>query len=98
MVARQQEVSSMMRKSVVSLGLRVGLWGALVAALVGPAMVLSVRASSAQEGKPGAKRVVLVTGANRGLGLEFARQYHAAGWSVIGTARNVEAATELKAL
>jgi len=31
---------------------------------------------------------VLVTGANRGLGLEFARQYAADGWEVIGTARN----------
>ena len=30
---------------------------------------------------------VLITGANRGLGLEFARQYAAAGWTVIGTAR-----------
>jgi len=31
---------------------------------------------------------VLITGANRGLGLEFARQYAADGWKVIGTARN----------
>lgn len=31
---------------------------------------------------------VLVTGANRGLGLEFARQYHAAGWTVIATVRH----------
>lgn len=30
---------------------------------------------------------VLVTGANRGLGLEFVRQYRAAGWDVIATAR-----------
>lgn len=30
---------------------------------------------------------VLITGANRGLGLEFARQYSRDGWSVIGTAR-----------
>ena len=34
------------------------------------------------------RRTVLVTGANRGIGLEFARQYHAAGWRVIGTARD----------
>jgi NAD(P)-dependent dehydrogenase (short-subunit alcohol dehydrogenase family) len=30
---------------------------------------------------------VLVTGAGRGLGLEFARQYAEAGWDVIGTVR-----------
>lgn len=38
---------------------------------------------------------VLITGANRGLGLEFARQYAADGWTVIATARNPEAATDL---
>jgi NAD(P)-dependent dehydrogenase (short-subunit alcohol dehydrogenase family) len=30
---------------------------------------------------------VLITGANRGIGLEFARQYSADGWDVIGAAR-----------
>ena len=30
---------------------------------------------------------VLVTGANRGIGLELTRQYAARGWKVIGTAR-----------
>jgi NAD(P)-dependent dehydrogenase (short-subunit alcohol dehydrogenase family) len=43
-------------------------------------------------------RVVLITGANRGLGLEFARQYKEAGWQVIGTARKVDSATELQEL
>ncbi len=41
---------------------------------------------------------VLITGANRGLGLEFARQYAADGWKVIGTARKPEQADELNAL
>jgi NAD(P)-dependent dehydrogenase (short-subunit alcohol dehydrogenase family) len=40
---------------------------------------------------------VFITGANRGLGLEFARQYAADGWTVIATARDPDAATELKA-
>jgi len=33
---------------------------------------------------------ILITGANRGLGLEFARQYAEDGWKVIATARKVE--------
>jgi len=40
---------------------------------------------------------VLITGANRGLGLEFARQYAADGWDVIATARDPAAATSLNA-
>jgi NAD(P)-dependent dehydrogenase (short-subunit alcohol dehydrogenase family) len=39
---------------------------------------------------------VLVTGAGRGIGLEFARQYAAEGWDVIATARGP--APELEAL
>jgi NAD(P)-dependent dehydrogenase (short-subunit alcohol dehydrogenase family) len=39
---------------------------------------------------------VLITGANRGIGLEFARQYGADGWDVIATARKSSA--ELDAL
>ena len=40
----------------------------------------------------------LITGANRGLGLEFARQYAADGWEVIATCRDPQVATELRAL
>lgn len=38
---------------------------------------------------------VLVTGANRGLGLEFARQYAADGWKVYAACRDPDAAREL---
>ena len=38
---------------------------------------------------------VFITGANRGLGLEFARQYAADGWRVIGTCREPAAADAL---
>ncbi len=41
---------------------------------------------------------VLVTGANRGLGLEFARQYAADGWTVIACCRKPAEAKELKKL
>lgn len=41
---------------------------------------------------------VLITGANRGLGLEFARQYSADGWDVIATARNLKQSEELERL
>jgi NAD(P)-dependent dehydrogenase (short-subunit alcohol dehydrogenase family) len=39
---------------------------------------------------------VLITGANRGLGLEFAREFKEAGWDVVATAR--ESSAELDAL
>src|SRR5260370_7887488 len=41
---------------------------------------------------------VLITGANRGLGLEFARQYATSGWRVIATSRAPEKADALHAL
>jgi NAD(P)-dependent dehydrogenase (short-subunit alcohol dehydrogenase family) len=41
---------------------------------------------------------VLITGANRGLGLEFARQYAAAGWRVHAACRDPAAASALAAL
>jgi len=41
---------------------------------------------------------VLITGANRGIGLELARQYAADGWAVIATARDPKDAGELKKL
>lgn len=41
---------------------------------------------------------VLITGANRGLGLEFAKQYKNKGFTVIATARHPQEAKELNSL
>src|ERR1051326_2461597 len=40
----------------------------------------------------------LITGANRGLGLEFARQYAADGWHVLAACRDPDRAADLQAL
>ncbi|HVP73025.1 MAG TPA: SDR family oxidoreductase [Phycisphaerales bacterium] len=78
-----------------------GLLG-LAGLAIGTMLAASAAATSPQDAKPAnaaaAPRTVLVTGANRGLGLEFARQYHEAGWNVIGTAREPGEATDLNAL
>jgi NAD(P)-dependent dehydrogenase (short-subunit alcohol dehydrogenase family) len=41
---------------------------------------------------------MMITGASRGLGLEFARQYAGAGWRVIATVRSPAKAQALRAL
>ena len=41
---------------------------------------------------------LLITGANRGIGLQFVRQYAADGWQVFACCRHPEGATELNAL
>ena len=49
----------------------------------------------------GAKKVVLITGANKGIGFEVARQIAKSGWTVLAAARNEElgrqAAAKLRA-
>jgi len=47
---------------------------------------------------PAGQPTVLITGASRGLGLEFARQYAAAGWNVVATCRSPATAGDLQAL
>ena len=41
---------------------------------------------------------LFISGANRGIGLELARQFSQDGWTVLGTARKPEAAIELAGL
>lgn len=43
-------------------------------------------------------KTVLITGANRGLGLEFTRQYAQAGWQVLACCRSPKEATALAQL
>ena len=38
---------------------------------------------------------ILITGANRGIGLELAKQFHAEGWKVWATSRSISNAREL---
>ncbi|TDH73589.1 hypothetical protein CCR75_007676 [Bremia lactucae] len=45
-----------------------------------------------------ATKTVLITGSNRGIGLAFAKYYKKEGWNVIGCARDVTNAAELKQL
>jgi NAD(P)-dependent dehydrogenase (short-subunit alcohol dehydrogenase family) len=76
---------------------------ALLAALplsIGPLAASPVAGKAGSDAAVAAGYVptVLVTGANRGIGLELARQYAARGWRVIGTARNPADATELQAI
>jgi NAD(P)-dependent dehydrogenase (short-subunit alcohol dehydrogenase family) len=41
---------------------------------------------------------ILITGAGRGLGLEFVRQYAAAGWTVLACLRDPDGVAELREL
>ncbi len=72
----------------------------LRAAVVLATSILAVAAvlPAAAQDSPWKGRTVLITGANRGLGLEFARQLQDAGAVVIGTARRPEEAAELSGL
>ncbi|MBT8441222.1 MAG: SDR family oxidoreductase [Gammaproteobacteria bacterium] len=58
-------------------------------------LLLAVAANAALEaGKP----TVLITGANRGIGLEFVRQFSERGWNIIATARKPDQAEQLQEL
>jgi NAD(P)-dependent dehydrogenase (short-subunit alcohol dehydrogenase family) len=59
--------------------------------------LIGIAATAQADLDPG-KPTVLITGGNRGIGLEFVNQYAAKGWNVIATARNPKKAEELQAL
>ena len=62
------------------------------------AVVAGISAEQQPARAAGASGTVLITGSNRGLGLEFTKQYADRGWRVIATARSPGTATELRAI
>ena len=66
--------------------------------VTGLACLAMCLAGEASAQSPNPTGTVLVTGSNRGLGFEFAKQYAALGWKVIATARDPATATQLQAL
>jgi NAD(P)-dependent dehydrogenase (short-subunit alcohol dehydrogenase family) len=60
-------------------------------------LLLAVPAHAAAVRDP-ASPTILLTGANRGVGLALAKEYASQGWNVIATCRNPKDATELQAL
>jgi len=69
----------------------------LATSVAGLAATVSGAAAGA-EAAQAASPTVLITGANRGIGLGFAKDYAAKGWNVIATTRKPEDAEELKKL
>ena len=66
-----------------------------ICVIMGALLVMSPLANAdIVPGKP----TVLITGGNRGIGLEFVKQFTERGWNVIATARKPEDAEELNAL
>jgi NAD(P)-dependent dehydrogenase (short-subunit alcohol dehydrogenase family) len=72
-----------------------GLHAAVCTVLL--ALLLALPAAAAGT-TPAYVPTVLITGANRGIGLEYVRQYSARGWKVIATCRDPEGAAELREL
>ena len=61
-------------------------------------LILTGSVHAASNGFDAEQPTVLITGANRGLGLEFARQYAALDWNVIATCRKPKQARALQDL
>ncbi len=62
------------------------------------ALTTTAATANAATGSDVTKPTVLITGANRGIGLELVRQYSARDWHIIATARDPAEATDLQAL
>ena len=66
--------------------------------IAGAAAGLATRGFNMTPAEANSSPSVLITGANRGIGLELARNYASQGWHVYATARRPEAADDLKAI
>lgn len=71
---------------------------ASVALLTGLLVLAALPGMAAQSRRGTEAPTVVVTGANRGIGLEFARQFAVKGWRVYATVRDPAAAAELRDL
>jgi NAD(P)-dependent dehydrogenase (short-subunit alcohol dehydrogenase family) len=61
-------------------------------------LVAAVLSGSCATTAPAYRPTVLITGASRGIGLEFARQFAARDWRVVATARDPDASADLAVL
>ncbi len=68
------------------------------AVLVIAALLATASLPALSQAADAVKPVVLITGANRGIGLELVRQYSALDWKIIATVRDVPGATDLQVL
>lgn len=66
--------------------------------IAGAAAGLATQGLTVTPAEADSSPTVLITGANRGIGLEFARNYAMQDWHVYATARRPEAADDLKAI
>ena len=74
-------------------------WSCVMVTLVsGLAMAPMTWATDAAEFGDDYVQTVFITGSNRGIGLEFVKQYADRGWHVIATARKPQEAEDLNAL